>query len=67
MQNSARDIAQIQVGHGLGTHHLFVIRLVVFRHLPRAVPGQLLPILARFLVQVQAQGAQLMEAQLLLQ
>ena len=44
-----------------------MIRLVVLRHLLRAVPGQLLPILARFLVQVQAQGTQLMETRLLLQ
>src|SRR5699024_1034778 len=61
LQNSARDFAQIQVCNGLGPDHLFVIRLVVFRHLLRAVPGQLLPVLPGFFVQVQAQGAQLVK------
>ncbi len=47
LQNSARDIAQIQAGNGLGPHRPIVMCLVVLCHLPRALSGQLPAVLCR--------------------
>lgn len=64
-QNSTGDLGNIQVWNRISPHNFRMVALVVPRHVLGGVTGNLLPILARLLVQMQTQCPDFVKAWLL--